>query len=580
MARRRSRRPQSSRLAQPLDRVALMVMAGLSLALGLLILSGDHATARVRDFSWQDRQVGAEDRAFLITFSRPMDVASVEQNLTADPPLPGKVSWAGRRMAYTLTAPLPYGESFTVSLEGARDRYGANADRPGHFEPFEATFQTRQRAFLYIGTTGDEANRLVLADLARQERTILTPKTLSVLAFEPYPLGDKVLFSASDTSQQDGSLLNQQIYTVTTGITPRPPVDFTRDRPPFWQQFLPPRPPMPSGELSLILDNQNYQNLKFDLSPDGQTIVVQRVNQQDPADFGPWLVRPGESPRPIETEPGGDFLIAPDSQSLLLLQGQGTAIIDLGDDVSRGPRQPLDFLPNYGRVLDMAADGSAAAMVNFNQDDPEKRFTESLFLVTNQGREEELLQVNGAILEAAFDPTQPVLYVLASELIDPADSLEEPILQATDAYVEQPLLLAIALTSGEVSPLLRLPQQQPIHLSVAPDGRALLLDLAGADTGAGAPEAPKIWYLPVVHQATQAASPAAESPAAKSQPAESPAAESPETKGPGAKTSPLESADASPASDPAATSEPAVTPPTLAAPEEFPFSGIQATWLP
>lgn len=547
MARRRSRRPKPSRLAQPLDRVALMVMAGLSLALGLLILSGDHATARVRDFSWQDRQVGAEDRAFLITFSRPMDVASVEQNLTADPPLPGKVSWAGRRMAYTLTAPLPYGESFTVSLEGARDRYGANADRPDHFEPFEATFQTRQRAFLYIGTTGDEANRLVLADLARQECTILTPRTLSVLAFEPYPLGDKVLFSASDTSQQNGNLLNQQIYTVTTGITPRPPVDFTRDRPSFWQQFLPPRPPVPSGELSLILDNQNYQNLKFDLSPDGQTIVVQRVNQQDPADFGPWLVRPGEPPRPIKTEPGGDFLIAPDSQSLLLLQGQGTAIIDLGDDVSRGPRQPLDFLSNYGRVLDMAADGSAAAMVNFNQDDPEKRFTESLFLVTNQGREEELLQVNGAILEAAFDPTQLVLYVLASELINSADSLEEPILQATDAYVEQPLLLAIALTSGEVSPLLRLPQQQPIHLSVAPDGRALLLDLAGADTGAGAPEAPKIWYLPVVHQATQAASPAT---------------------------------DASPASDPAAASEPAVTPPTLDDPEEFPFSGIQATWLP
>jgi hypothetical protein len=43
-------------------------------------------------------------------------------------------------------------------------------------------------------------------------------------------------------------------------------------------------------------------------------------------------------------------------------------------------------LPNYGQVLDLAADGSAAAMVNFNQNDPEKRFTESLFLVTNQGR--------------------------------------------------------------------------------------------------------------------------------------------------------------------------------------------------
>jgi hypothetical protein len=45
-----------------------------------------------------------------------MDPVSVEAKpLTLDPPLPGKVSWAGRRMAYTLTEPLPYGESFTLS---------------------------------------------------------------------------------------------------------------------------------------------------------------------------------------------------------------------------------------------------------------------------------------------------------------------------------------------------------------------------------------------------------------------------------------------------------------------------------
>ncbi|MGB3202250.1 MAG: Ig-like domain-containing protein, partial [Nodosilinea sp.] len=499
MARRRPRRNrnQPSARPQPLDRLALVVMAGLTLVMGLLILSGDHATARVRDFSWQDRQVGTEDRAFLITFSRPMDVVSVEKNLTLDPPLPGKVSWAGRRMAYTLTDPLPYGESFTLSLDEARDRYSARRDRPSRFEPFQAQFQARRRAFLYIGVEGDEANRLVLADLALQERTILTPKHLSVLAFEPYPLGDKVLFSASDSSQAEG-VFNQQIYTVTTGITPRPPIDFTADRPPLWQRLLPEGGPPPQGETTLVLDNRDYQNLKFDLSPDGQTIVVQRVSQQDPADFGPWLVRAGEPPVPIETEPGGDFLIAPDSQSLLLLQGQGTAIIDLVGESTGGPDEPLDFLPNYGRVLDLKADGSAAAMVNFNQDDPEKRFIESLFLVTNQGREEELLEVSGAILEAQFDPTRPVLYVLVSELVDAPPNSET--LQTADAYVEQPLLLAVTLADGEVSPLLRLPQQRSIHLSVAPDGRSLLLDLAAQSTAADPNQKPKIWHLPLVDQ--------------------------------------------------------------------------------
>ncbi|MBE9160567.1 hypothetical protein IQ265_27640 [Nodosilinea sp. LEGE 06152] len=572
MARRRPRRSRNQRLArvQPLDRLAVMVITGLALAMGLLVLSGDHATARVRDFTWQDRQVGTEDRAFLITFSRPMDVASVEKNLTLDPPLPGKVSWAGRRMAYTLTDPLPYGESFTLSLDDARDRYAARSDRPSRFEPFQAQFETRRRAFLYIGAEGDEANRLVLADLGRQERTILTPRNLSVLAFKPYPLGDKVLFSASDSSQ-GGSLLNQQIYTVTTGITPRPPVDFMGDRPPLWQRLLPQGAPPPSGETTLVLDSRDYQNLKFDLSPDGQTIVVQRVNQQDPADFGPWLVRAGEPPTPIETEPGGDFLIAPDSQSLLLLQGQGTAIIDLGEEPTSGPRQPLDFLPNYGRVLDLTADGSAAAMVNFNQDDPEKRFTESLFLVTNQGREEELLQVSGAILEAQFDPTRQVLYVLASELVDaPPDS---DTLQAADAYVEQPLLLAITLSDGEVSPLLRLPLLQTIHLSVAPDGRSLLLDLADQAAAADSTPAPKIWHLPLVYQSSNSANDRGNSYALAN--TLSRLGKSRTTGTDAADTDDADSANA-----PEDDSEDPVVTPTVVDPETFPFSGIQATWLP
>ncbi|TVQ14931.1 MAG: hypothetical protein EA368_00705 [Leptolyngbya sp. DLM2.Bin27] len=552
MARRRSRRHlRTPRLTQPLDRLATAVMTGLAVVLGLLILSGDHATARVRDFTWQDRLVGAEDRAFLITFSRPMDVASVEQNLKLEPPLPGKVSWAGRRMAYTLIDPPPYGESFTLSLEDASDRYAALTAEPSRFEPFQSQFETRRRAFLYIGAEGDEANRLVLADLMRQERTILTPKNLSVIAFKPYSLGDKVLFSASDANQERG-LLDQQIYTVTTGITPRPPVDFMSDRPPIWQRLLPQPASRPSGEVDLVLDNRDYQNLKFDLSPDGQAIVVQRVSQQNPADFGPWLVRPGHPAEPIETEPGGDFMIAPDSQSLLLLQGQGTAIIDLGGEPSSGPRQPLDFLPNYGRVLDLAADGTAAAMVNFNQDDPEKRFTESLFLVTNQGREEELLQVSGSILEAHFDPSRPVLYVLATELVEADDNqvLNPDILQAADTYVEQPLLLAVTL-EGVVSPLLRLPQQQRIHMSVAPDGRSLLLDLASASTAEGS----KIWYLPLVNQPIDEA----------------------DSDGDIAALGDLEPAAPIDSSDAAA---PPATMPAVVDPEVFPFGGVQALWMP
>ena len=503
MVSRRSRRRRQR--PYPLDRWAVMLMGALTLAIGALIFSGDHATARVRDFSWQDRQVGAEDQAFLLTFSRPMDSTSVEENLTIIPEFPGKVSWAGRRMAYTLEAPLPYGESFSVTLGEAQDRFSVQANQSSQFEAFQGRFETRKQAFLYIGNEGEEKGRLVLADLTEQSRTILTPANLMVIDFEPYPLGDRVLLSAGNMNDPDG-LLKQNLYTVTTGINPASPAAINAAASPFpWSKLLPSKSPAP-GELELILDHQAYQNLKFDLSPDGQTIVVQRVNQQNPADFGPWVVRAGKAPSPLETEPGGDFLIAPDSRSLVMLQGEGTAIIDLAETNPKGPRQPLDFLPDYGRVFDITSDGTAAAMVNFNQDDPEKRFTESLFLVTNQGKEEELLRVTGAVLDAQFDPTNRLLYVLASDLITDGsvkgDTDGEP-------YVEQPMLIAIEVETVTVSKLLLLPQQQRIHMSLAPDGMALLLDLdsdslgtAELSVGEQANDQP-MWLLPLFEEPSQ-----------------------------------------------------------------------------
>lgn len=487
MARRRARRPQTRSGALPLDRWAITLMIGLTVVVGLLLLSGDHASARVRSFSWQERQVGAEDTAFLMLFNRPMDPVSVEENLTITPPLPGKVSWAGRRMAYTLDVPAPYGEAFTVSIDRAQDKFAAKENQPGRFEGFQGRFQSRNRAFVYIGTTGEEAGRLVMSDLTEQKQKILTPENLVVMDFKPYPLGDRILISATDAAAYQAGELDQQLYTVTTGLNPLPPEDFATAGQGI-QWFRRRAQPAPAGEMTLLLDSQGYQNLKFDLAPDGQTVVVQRVNQEDSADFGLWVLQDGKAPRPLETEPGGDFLIAPDSQSVLLLQGQGTGIIPLEENPETGKADPLDFLPEYGQVFDLKSDGTAAAMVNFNQNDPERRFTRSLFLVTNQGKETELLNATGSISDAQFDPTNRILYVLASELLP------------GDTYVEQPILSAINLKDNSLVDLLLLPTGQQIHMSVSPDGLALLLDLSPINVGDPTTQADtgeQIWLLPL-----------------------------------------------------------------------------------
>jgi hypothetical protein len=477
------------KLLQPLDRTALILMLVLGLAIALLILKGDRAAPHVRDFSWQNTQVGAEDTAFLLTFSRPMDRASVEENLRLEPPLPGKFSWSGRRMAYTLETPAPYGTEFEVRLQGARDRFGNPDDERTAIEPFFGQFQTRDRAFVYLGVEGEQEGRLVLFNLTQQTEQVLTPENLVVMSFKPYPNSDRVLFSATDRTAQQEGMLDQRLYTVTTGMQVRSPAALGG------QENETPTVPLAAGVVEQLLDSQDYQNLKFDLSADGQTIIVQRVNRQNPgADFGLWILQPGAEPQRLETEPGGDFLIAPDNSSLAIAQGQGMAILPLDSQ-----SDPLDFLPQFGMVLSFARDGTAAAMVRFNVE-PENP-TRSLFLVTNQGTEQELLRTSGSILSAEFDPTKQILYCLVTELLP------------TEAYLEQPYLVAIDLQTQERTDLLLLPIQRDIQMALAPDGLGILFDQATTETEeetepgvirsqeGKAIATSRLWFLPIVPDA-------------------------------------------------------------------------------
>lgn len=469
---------------QPLDRAAIVLMVILSLLIGVLLWGGDRTAPRVRDFSWQEKQVGADDLAFLLTFNRPMDRPSVEQNLKLDPPLPGKVSWAGRRMAYTLEKPAPYGRSFQVQLRDAKDRFNGTGAGRTKIQPFTGLFKTRDRAFAYIGVEGNEAGRLILYNLTTQQKQVLTPSNLVVMEFLTYPLGDRLLFAATDRSQQAG-LVEQQLYSVTTGLQINAPAQLDNQT----GNDLAPARTNAAGHVELVLDNRDYQNLRFDLSADGSKIVVQRVSRSNPADFGPWLVQEGKPPEPLKGNPGGDFLITPDSNSLAISQGQGLAILPLVSDA-----KPLDFLPKFGVVLDFSEDGSQAAMVKFNSDR-----TRSLFIVTNQGTQKELFRTQGSIFSAQFDPTKRRLYCLLSE-----------ILTEGDLFKEEPYLAAVDLKTGKQTPLVLLPGQHDVQVSIAPDGLGILLDQImeatnpRADQGKGLRSSAgrmiansRLWLLPI-----------------------------------------------------------------------------------
>lgn len=426
-----------SRKRLAIDRVAWTLIVFFSLIIAVLIGGAKvcgtnclwHSGPKISYFSWENKLIGAENLAFILGFDRPMDRQSVNANLSIEPELSGKISWAGRRLAYTLDRPPIYGESYQINLAGAT---GLNGEK---IQPFSRSVRTRDRAFAYIGTTGSDLGKLILYNWTTQNKSILTPDDLIVTDFQFYPQGEKILFAAAPKSEPD-LFRNLQLYTVNTGING----DNSQ------------------GQITLILDNQEYQNNQFDLSADGQKIVVQRIKRDNPVDFDLWLLEPEKPPQRLNTQ-GGDFIIAPDSQTLAVAQGEGVSLLSLTEEA-----ESLNFLPQFGQVLSFSRQGSAAAMINFNTDNAKLRFTRSLFYVNNQGVKLELLNTTGSIIDCQFNYDASYLYCLLTELIE------------AEYYQEIPYFAAINLTTQEIIPLLKLTNYQDMQISMAPDGLGILFD--------------------------------------------------------------------------------------------------------
>ena len=438
-----------------IDKIAFSAIAILSFTITVLVW-GTNACGeecflivkpQVTKFSWQNKLISREDRAFLLYFNRPVDRDNIESNLTIEPPLPGKISWAGNKLAYTLDRPAPYGEKYRVFLENNQQESTANKSQE-NIEPFFGQFQSRDRAFAYIGSGGKNQGKLILYNWTKQEKTILTPDDLVVLDFEPYPQSGRILFSAVAKDQPE-DMTKLQLYTVTTGLNR-----------PLKEPFQP--------QIKLVLDSKKYQNNKFDLAQDGKTIVVQRMSHANPQDFGLWIIKENKAAKPLDTEAIGDFLLTPDSQAIAVAQGEGIALLPLKADA-----KPIDFLPKFGRVVSFSHDGTAAAMINYNKDDADLRYTKSLYYVNNQGIEKELLNIEGSIIDCQFNPMATNLYCLITELKFSDNVTSE---QATTEYREQPYIVDIAIKTEKVTPLLALPEYQDSKLSVAPDGLGVLFD--------------------------------------------------------------------------------------------------------
>ena len=98
-------------------------------------------------------------------------------------------------------------------------------------------------------------------------------------------------------------------------------------------------------------------------------------------------------------------------------------------------------------------------MLKYNSD-----FTQSIFLVTNQGVQTELTRTAGEFITCEFDPRNPQLYCLLARRKPGKDFSEKLTLEAID------------LKTFQAKSLLVLPDQVETKMSLSPDGLELLLD--------------------------------------------------------------------------------------------------------
>jgi hypothetical protein len=125
----------------------------------------------------------------------------------------------------------------------------------------------------------------------------------------------------------------------------------------------------------------------------------------------------------------------------------------------------------------------------------------SLYLVTNQGEQNELFQTKGSINNCEFTPQKQALYCLMSELI-----------QEEDKFQEQPYLMSVDLTTFKAVKIVKLPMQRNIQMSLSADGLTLLFDQTITSNAPPAPDSLRtndgqaistsgLWLLPLVPDA-------------------------------------------------------------------------------
>jgi Tol biopolymer transport system component len=186
----------------------LPLLGALGLVAGLLIV-GVIAAPRVVAFSPEAASLQVPATTLVaITFSRPMDAASVEAHLSIDPATPGRFVWQATTLTFQPTRPWPEAATVTIQL-----RAGARSLRLLPLLTSRAwTFTISVPRICYLWPAGSPAD-LYLRSIDGQDTTRLTETTLGVYDYGLGSDGSTLVYAAE---RGDGGT-DLHLLNLTTG---------------------------------------------------------------------------------------------------------------------------------------------------------------------------------------------------------------------------------------------------------------------------------------------------------------------------------------------------------------------------
>jgi dipeptidyl aminopeptidase/acylaminoacyl peptidase len=173
------------------DRLVLSVIAVILLAIGVVIIAGDHAGVPIRKVYPAEASTPPATAAIMITFTQTMDTASVEERFSIEPLVKGSFSWHAETLIFQPSQGLVSGETYRVELEAGVSTSNGRQTR----EAYQWTFTPRQPQVLYLGPFDNPARSLYRLSSDGGESVEVFAPVDGIYDFDVSPDGQQIAVS-------------------------------------------------------------------------------------------------------------------------------------------------------------------------------------------------------------------------------------------------------------------------------------------------------------------------------------------------------------------------------------------------